>query len=337
MNRCLHSNSSRLISRILGAFLLVTVFTIFHSKAAFAQSPGPVISLIVDGIGVKTDVPPLHQNGRILVPIRFVAEQLGTKVSYDADSRRVTLRDGVNQVAVFADSRIGYVNGERVTLDTATVIQNQRTMIPVRFVSETLGYSVAWDNRAKVVKIRTRDEDHEQSAKIAASPVTAQVKNADLLSERYVFPFDKHSHYEAYGDSYGSAREWSESHSGNARSHEGIDIMAPQGTPVYSVGDGVINRIGWNTYGGWRINITDDSGKFKMYYAHLQAYCPDLQVGTRIQAGQLIGFVGTTGYGAPGTSGMFPPHLHFGLYRASDDVAFNPYSYLQFWENNKVD
>ncbi|EMT54115.1 hypothetical protein I532_00875 [Brevibacillus borstelensis AK1] len=390
MTRCVHTNSPRLISRLLGAFLLVTSFTITHSMDAHAQTSRPVISMMIDGKGVLSDVQPLHQNGRILVPIRLLAEHSGADVSYDPDTRQVTLRDGAHQVAVFPESRVGYVNGSRKKLDTAPVVRNRRTLVPIRFVSESLGYEVTWDQRAKVAKIWTKPVAENErkrlergnpyfvqagdtletiakrhgtsvsaiqgnnaddagylltgqllflpgNAKKAVNPLSAAVDHSVLLSERYVFPFDSKSEYQPFGDSFGFGREWTESNSGTVRSHEGIDIMAPQGTPVYSVGDGVINRIGWNTYGGWRVNITDENGKYRMYYAHLTAYPPDLKVGSTVRPGQLIGFVGTTGYGPPGTDGMFPSHLHFGLYRTADDRAINPYYYLQYWENNKVD
>ncbi|QQE76196.1 peptidoglycan DD-metalloendopeptidase family protein [Brevibacillus composti] len=390
MNRSLHSDGPHLISRILGAFLLVIVMAALHASQAHAQSPGPVISLMVDGIGVQSDVQPLHQNGRTLVPIRVIAEQLGASVFYEPKTRRVTFQDGTNQVAVFPDSKTGYVNGNRVMLDAAPVVKNRRTLVPLRFISESLGYEVSWDNRARVAVISSKKtaasqpvshyrsnpyvvqpgdtllaiakqhgttleevaennrlSQHDllvgqllylpEDAKRAKSPLAHHVDTQALLSDRYVFPFSQNSRYEAYGDSFGSSREWTESKSGTVRSHEGIDIMAPEGTAIYSVGDGVINRIGWNTYGGWRINITDDTGKYRMYYAHLQAFTPGLKVGSRVRAGQLIGFVGTTGYGSPGTEGMFPPHLHFGLYRQSDDRAINPFYYLKFWENHRVE
>ncbi|MEJ8548329.1 stalk domain-containing protein [Brevibacillus borstelensis] len=390
MIRCLHRNSPRLISRILGAFLLVTFFTMIHSDHVFAQTARPIISLMIDGKGVISDVQPLYQNGRILVPIRVLAERSGAAVAYEADTRRVTLRDGAHQVAVFPDSRIGYVNGSRKTLDAAPVVIKKRTLVPIRFISESLGYNVIWDQRGKVAKIWTKpavEKDREplergnpyivqagdtmeaiakrhatsisaiqrnnvaranflqagqllflpEDARKAVNPLASVVDNPVLLAERYVFPFDSRSEYEEFGDSFGFGREWTETNSGMVRSHEGIDIMAPQGTPVYSVGDGVINRIGWNTYGGWRVNITDENGTYRMYYAHLEAYPPALQVGSTVRTGQLIGFVGTTGYGPPGTKGMFPPHLHFGLYRTAGGGAINPYYYLQYWESNKAD
>jgi len=393
MNRCLHTSSSRLRTRVLGVFLLCLGFAmtgVGGTSVSVAAEPGPVISLVIDSEGVAADVQPLLQNGRMLVPIRVVAESTGADVAYEASARQVTVKEEGKRVVLLIDSRTAFVDGKRVTLDAPAMIVNQRTVVPIRFVSEALGYQVDWDERSKVALIQSKPvedtaaaipyaanpyvvqpgdtlgeiaQKHEttvkdvkqnnylstdvltvqqllflpEGSKKAAHPLSKEVGDSQLLDDTYSFPFSEATWYEPYGDSYGSDREWTESSYGSARSHEGIDIMAPKGTPVYSVADGTINRIGWNTYGGWRVNITDNAGRYRMYYAHLSAYVPGLQVGGTIRAGQLIGFVGDTGYGGTGTVGMFEPHLHFGLYKNSDGKAVDPYYYLRYWEQNKVD
>lgn len=65
------------------------------------------------------------------------------------------------------------------------------------------------------------------------------------------------------------------------------------------------------------------------YYAHLSSYA-DVEVGDAVSAGDVLGYVGSTGYGPEGTDDQMIPHLHFGLY--VDDVAVNPYDYLRHWE-----
>ncbi|MED4582125.1 stalk domain-containing protein [Brevibacillus choshinensis] len=393
MNRCLHKNSSRLWPKVLGAFFFclgLGVTGTGGTGVAAAAEPGPVISLVIDGKGIPTDVQPLRQNGRMLVPIRVIAESTGADVTYEASNRQVTVTDKGKRIVLLVDSRTAYVDGKRVTLDTPAMIVNQRTVVPIRFVSEALGYRVVWDERSGVAQIQTKPigdtaavikdatnpyvvqsgdtlteiaKRHNttvqemkknnflssdeltvqqllflpQGAKKAEHPLSKEVGDRRLLDDTFYFPFSEESWYEPYGDSYGSDREWTESNNGSVRNHEGIDIMAPKGTAVYSVADGTINRVGWNTYGGWRVNITDDAGRYRMYYAHLSAYIPGLEMGDTIRAGQLIGFVGDTGYGGTGTVGMFEPHLHFGLYKNSDGLAIDPYYYLKYWEQKKVE
>ncbi|MTH55313.1 LysM peptidoglycan-binding domain-containing protein [Bacillus mangrovi] len=138
-----------------------------------------------------------------------------------------------------------------------------------------------------------------------------------------LFPF-KAGTYQPYIDSFGYSRSY-----GGSRSHEGIDIMAKKGTPLYSVSDGVIERYGWNELGGWRLTIRNSEG-YRVYYAHLNAYAPGLKAGLSVKRGQYIGKVGDSGYGKPGTIGKFVPHLHIGIYDASYK-AINPYPFLKNW------
>lgn len=388
MNRCIHTDSIRLWSGILGVFFMIAGLWVQSADARV--KPGPEISLMVDGIGIGTDVQPLQKNGRMLVPVRAIAEKTGAKVSYDAQKRQVVIGHEHKKIVIPIDRSFAYVNGKQVWLDVPATIVNRRTLIPVRFVSEALGYHVKWDANARIAVIwSTKDKaaraDRDQhsanpyvvqegdslyqiakryqvsmetvkknnhlysdellageilyltdQAKKPAFQPTAFSGDQKLLQEHFVFPFAAQSTYSPFVRSFGFDREWTESGNGNVRSHEGIDIMAPSGTPVYAVSSGTINRIGWNTYGGWRINITDAGGAYKMYYAHLLAFAPGLKVGSHVKAGQLIGFVGATGYGKPGTTGLFSPHLHFGLYLAQNNKAIDPYPYLRFWERHKV-
>ncbi|MCL2560205.1 MAG: M23 family metallopeptidase [Turicibacter sp.] len=146
------------------------------------------------------------------------------------------------------------------------------------------------------------------------------------LDERS-FPVSTWNNY-SYENGYGAARGW-----GGRRSHEGIDIFADYGVPVLATSYGIVEVAGWNKYGGYRIGIRDIYNTYQ-YYAHLQGFAEGLGVGTLVEPGQVIGSVGSTGYGKEGTSGKFPPHLHFGLYKydGSKEWAFNPYSHLRRWE-----
>jgi murein DD-endopeptidase MepM/ murein hydrolase activator NlpD len=92
------------------------------------------------------------------------------------------------------------------------------------------------------------------------------------------------------------------------RLHEGQDIFAPRGTPVFSATDGYVTHIGDNSLGGQTISIVG-AGCQRYYYAHLEAYAPGLAEGDYVTTRTMLGYVGTTG-NAAGT----PPHLHFGVY-----------------------
>ena len=148
----------------------------------------------------------------------------------------------------------------------------------------------------------------------------------DQLSKKH-FPIPVNSDL-VYKDTWGNARGW-----GGRRSHEGTDLFAHHGVPVYSTCYGVVEMVGWNIYGGWRVGIRDIHNVYH-YFAHLSGFAKDLRPHQIVKPGQVIAWVGSSGYGKPGTSGKFPPHLHFGMYRdnGEQDWAFNPYPSLRRWE-----
>nr|WP_241158400.1 M23 family metallopeptidase [Cohnella candidum] len=147
---------------------------------------------------------------------------------------------------------------------------------------------------------------------------------------RHAFPLPIGSNY-SYRSTWGDSRGW-----GGYRIHEGTDIFAGYGVPVRSTTYGIVELKGWNRYGGWRIGIRDLDNLYH-YYAHLQGFEKNLKPGDVVQPGQVIGWVGSSGYGRPGTSGKFPPHLHYGVYRDRGLVewAFDPYPMLRKWEREE--
>src|SRR5699024_12601528 len=120
---------------------------------------------------------------------------------------------------------------------------------------------------------------------------------------------------------------------GGNRIHEGTDVFADYGTPVTSTTYGVVELKGWNLYGGWRIGVRDIYNIYH-YYDHLQQYADDIKVGDIVTPGDVLGNVGSSGYGPPGTSGKLPPHLHYGMYKDTGVNAYScdPYPYLRKWE-----
>lgn len=129
---------------------------------------------------------------------------------------------------------------------------------------------------------------------------------------------------------------------GGKRGHEGTDLMAninKRGLyPVVSMTDGVVEKIGWLTKGGYRIGVRSPSGGY-YYYAHLYKYAEDFNIGDQIAAGQLIGYMGDSGYGSEGTVGQFAVHLHMGMYingEKGEEISMNPYPVLKYFEKNTL-
>lgn len=140
-----------------------------------------------------------------------------------------------------------------------------------------------------------------------------------------------------YSDSWGSVREYK-----GTRKHEGCDILDRENIrgriAVCSMTDGVIENIGWNELGGYRLGIKTASGTY-YYYAHLDRFAEGLEQGGTVTAGQLIGFMGDTGYGKKeGSKGNFAVHLHVGIMpdsKIKKDFWINPYPFLRYIESQK--
>lgn len=114
-------------------------------------------------------------------------------------------------------------------------------------------------------------------------------------------------------DTWGAARS-------QGRTHEGIDIFAPRGTPIQSTTQGIVSKVGNNNLGG-RVVVVVGPGGAGHYYAHLEDYA-DISPNDWVNAGDMIGYVGDSG-NAKGT----PPHLHYGIY--INGSAVNPYPLMQ--------
>ncbi len=119
-------------------------------------------------------------------------------------------------------------------------------------------------------------------------------------------------------DDFGTARSY-----GFKRQHLGHDMMGQVGTPIIAVESGTVEALGWNQYGGWRIGIRSFDKKRYYYYAHLRKNYPyqsNLEEGSVVQAGDVIGYMGRTGYSrTENTNNIDEPHLHFGLQLIFDE------------------
>lgn len=135
-------------------------------------------------------------------------------------------------------------------------------------------------------------------------------------------------HYNDYDD-FGASRSY-----GYKRRHLGHDIMGSVGTPIVAVESGYVEACGWNQYGGWRIGIRSFDGKRYYYYAHLRKKHPynDVYEGKIVNAGEVIGYLGMTGYSAKeNVNNIDIPHLHYGL-----QIIFDP-SQKDGWNQIWVD
>ena len=138
----------------------ITLLLITMTVGISAKSAG--ISVMVNGAAVKfPDQKPVVQNECTLVPVRFVAEALGHKVSWDADTNSVNIDGG--KIVLYIGTTKAEINGKNVTLDVASTVINNRTMVPLRVVAETLDCSVDWIAETKTVLVNAKKNGRELS------------------------------------------------------------------------------------------------------------------------------------------------------------------------------
>ncbi|MBR5539491.1 MAG: metallophosphoesterase [Clostridia bacterium] len=107
----------------------------------------------VDGNAATLDAAPIIRNDRTMLPVRFVAENLGATVGWDAATQTVTVKGELATIEIKIGSPFGKVNGENFVLDSPAFIENSRTYLPVRVVAEKLGADVAWDDATKTATL----------------------------------------------------------------------------------------------------------------------------------------------------------------------------------------
>lgn len=108
-------------------------------------STAGAVDLYVDMTKVETDTPPTIVDGRTLVPVRAIFEAIGATVTWDGATSTATGVRGDTTVVIQINNTTAYVNGEARTLDVPAQIINNRTMVPARFISESMGCDVTWD------------------------------------------------------------------------------------------------------------------------------------------------------------------------------------------------
>ena len=213
---------------------------------------------------------------------------------------------------------------------------------------------ISWIDILAVAACRTGGRCGLESVKKAASQLSGDVSPEELLGDLYKYYGYYHEAFtaalggllgsfaieidgewkpayglKAYspiaaGYGYSHCSDFGVSRSfGFSRKHLGNDLMGGLGTPIVAVEGGVVEAMGWNRYGGWRIGIRSFDSKRYYYYAHLQKdhpFAEGLAVGDMVDAGDMIGFMGRTGYSdKENVNNIETVHLHFGMQLIFDE------------------
>ena len=148
-------------------------------------------SIVLDGANLNLDVPPIIVDGKMLVPVRAIFESLGASVDWNNESKTVEVSCGQDIfIELQIDSKTAKVNGKEIMLDVPAKIVEGRTLLPLRFVSESLGASVEWNDDLKTVFIlsnspkvtSTKDSISTDNFKIKLYPTYMESKDLMRLN-----------------------------------------------------------------------------------------------------------------------------------------------------------
>lgn len=167
---------------------MLLVVLIFLGMSALSAVGSDEVGLYINGEKIVCDVAPEIINGRTLVPLRVIFDKFGAEVFWNDSLRQVVVSTDSSIIIFNIDSKISYVNGVAFNIDVPPIIINGRTLIPVRFISERMGYDVVWDGTKRAVyitssKLNVKDEQDN----------SAQGNKENISASDTVLPSEKAS------------------------------------------------------------------------------------------------------------------------------------------------
>lgn len=137
---------------------IIIMLSVFPCGCAAKSSNTAVLQIgnkviYINGNKSELDVAPIIQDGRTLLPLRAVVEGLGGSVAWDEETNTAVLAKGEKAIFITIGSKTAFVNTAKHTLDTEPIIIDGRTMLPIRFVAENLGFTVTWNESTSEIII----------------------------------------------------------------------------------------------------------------------------------------------------------------------------------------
>lgn len=132
----------------LGLGLAVSLTPLANVEASSTSIP-----VYVNGAKQTYDQPAVIKDGRTLVPIRGISEDLGATVQYNAENKKISIKDSNTTVTLTIGSKTAYINGVKKTLDVPAQVEKSRTIVPLRFVGEAFGAKVSYNSQTRSAHI----------------------------------------------------------------------------------------------------------------------------------------------------------------------------------------
>ncbi len=169
------------IALAMAAAMTVSALALNVSADEYTQ-----VNLLVEGQAVETDQPAVIVDSRTMVPVRVIAETLGCEVDWDAATKTVTFTQGsIVATMVVGEKTLNVTNNGVTTameIDTPAVIINNRTMVPVRFLTELFGFNVDWDAVTKTVNVTAGEglaDENASGSAVNVETTTEETTEAD--------------------------------------------------------------------------------------------------------------------------------------------------------------
>lgn len=135
--------------------IILTCLLITYLPSTSFSAGEKQISIVLDGEDLKLDVNPILEKGSTLVPIREIFQRMGARVSFDPSTQKIVIEQSDSKIELWIGNNNAYVNQKLFNLDVPPSIVNGRTLVPLRFISECLGYQIDWNQTNRTVYIST--------------------------------------------------------------------------------------------------------------------------------------------------------------------------------------
>lgn len=251
---------------------------------------------------------------------RAIARLEAARKSFADQAADAYIRGNLNAVSTVLDAQTPTDMLRRRTLLRSVLDADRRSVVELRAAQRALSGKVRdtadelFSTQAALDEAKLVEADTANAANEAAFTFDVFAAGRNIVINGFSFPVaDPH----VMSDTFGAPRQLGTPY---ARTHKGTDVAAPEGTPLFACERGIITQIGSGGLGGNDLWLKGESGTY-YYYAHLSAYASDTKPGAVVDAGQVIGLVGSTG-DATG------PHLHFEIHPGGGP-AVNPYPLLK--------
>ncbi|MFT9488331.1 MAG: copper amine oxidase N-terminal domain-containing protein [Tepidibacillus sp.] len=233
-------------------FAMVFAFNFGVTTKTFAQARE--VKVVIDDAEQRFDVPPIIENGHTLVPLRGIFEVLGAEVNWDSKTRIILAKKGDTIVLLRLGDKTAYVNNKSITLEVPAKAVKGSTLVPLRFISESLGANVEWDGNNYTVIISTlvhnlftyqTDENGVFQNNISSDFLNDQTKTPQIGQEFVA--------YETWDAQTPNGVDYFVSF------HSGVRVLDGKTIPIYLWTEGTND--GTNLYGNYRMLIVWDSAK----------------------------------------------------------------------------